>query len=62
MGLMLLGTFSQCFCKKKELLSWKRALIEEITWDCTGFCKTDSSCGNALLAGFLLAYGHILKV
>lgn len=62
MGLILLGTFSQCCCKKKELLSWKRALIEEITWDCTGFCKIDSSCGNALLASFLLAYGHILKV
>lgn len=62
MGLMLLGAFSQCCCKRKELVSWKRGLIEEITWDCTGFCKIDSSCGKALLAGFLLACGHIIKV
>lgn len=62
MGLMLLGTFTQCCCKWKELLSWKRALIEEITWDCTGFCKIDSCWGKALLASFLLVYGQILKV
>lgn len=22
-------------------MSWKRALIEKITWDCTGFCKIE---------------------
>lgn len=39
MGLMLLVAFSHIYCKRKELLSWNRGLIEEIIWDCNGLSK-----------------------
>lgn len=39
MGLMLLVAFSHCYCKRKELLSWNRGLIEEIIWVWNGLSK-----------------------